>query len=100
MQSYGPFQMPWILQQKDANNTPITIFCDSQKALKAIQHSLSCKESRFLRGLIYCKAKKLQSNGHSIVFQWIPSYSGLIGNEKADLASKNWAERGGKQVER
>lgn len=30
----------------------------------------------------------------------IPGYSGLVGNEKADLATRNRAERGGKQVER
>lgn len=51
-------------------------------------------------GLIYCKAEKLQSNGHSIVFRWIQDHSGFIGNEKVDLAAKNRAERGGKQVER
>lgn len=49
---------------------------------------------------MYCKAEKLQINGHSIVFRWIQDHSGFIGKEKVDLAAKNRAERGGKQVER
>lgn len=54
----------------------------------------------FLRSLIYQKAGELQDNGHPITFRWIPSHSGLIGNEKADLAAKNRAEKGGGLTER
>ena len=67
--------------------TPITIFCDSQK-----------QETRFLRGLIYQKAGELQDKGHTITFWWTPSHSGLIGNEKADLAAKNRAGKGGRLI--
>ena len=42
----------------------------------------------------------LQENGHSIGFRWIPGHSGLSGNEEADLAARNRAERGGNQAER
>lgn len=82
------------------NNKPIQNFGGSQKALKAMQHFFSCKENWVLRGLIYRKAEKLQSHGHSIVFGWISGHSGLIGNEKFDLAAKNRAERGGKETQR
>ena len=89
-----------IREASSADSTLITIFCDTQKALNAIQHFSSHKENRFLRGQIYHKAKKLQSKGHSVVFRWVPGHTGLVGNEKADLAARNKAERGGKQAER
>lgn len=53
-----------------------------------------------MRGLIYEKAEKLGNNGHNVAIRWIPGHSGLIGNEKADQAARNKAERGGRQVER
>ena len=83
-----------------ANNTLITIFCDSQKALTAIRQPPSQKENRFLRGQIYYKAENLVGDGHIVVRRWIPGHAGLTGNEKADLAAKNKAEKGGKQAER
>ena len=46
-----------IQETSNANNT-ITIFCDSQKALQAIQQPSSHNENRFLREQIYHKAKK------------------------------------------
>ncbi len=85
-----------IQNSKDA---PITVFCDSQKALKAIQHTPSEKENRYVRDLIYNRARQLQKRGHSIVFRWIPAHSDLIGNDKAHLAAKIRAEKGGKQAE-
>ena len=88
-----------IRETSNANNTPITIFCDSQKALQAIQHPPSHKENRFLRGQIYHKAKKLQNIGHPVVCRWTPGHSGLEGNKRADLMAKNRAEKGGKQAE-
>ena len=84
----------------NTGNTPITIFCDSQKALQAIQRPYFHKENRFLRGQIYHRAKILHSTGHPIVCWWIPGHSGLEGNKRADLAAKSRAERGGKQAER
>ena len=77
---------------------PITLFCDSQKALRAIEHSPYHKENRFLR--VHEKFENLESNGHHTTIRWIPSHSGLIGNEKADRAARNKAERWGKQAER
>ena len=67
----------------------MTIFCDLQKALEAIQHSSSYKENRFLKGIIYGIAKTFQENGHPIVLRWVSGYLGLIGNEKANLAVRN-----------
>ena len=86
---------------KEITNTrdiPVTVFCDSQKALDAIKRPPSWKENRFLRGMIYLTAKKLQENGNKIVFHWVPGHAGLIGNEKANLAAKIKAERGGRKT--
>ena len=45
------------------------------------------------------KPESSKGNGHSIVFRWIPAHSDLIGNNKAHLAAKSRAERGGSQFE-
>ncbi len=83
----------------NAKRIPIIVFCDSQKALTAIQHAPSQGENQHLRDLIYDKARELQEKGHSLEIRWIPAHSDLIGNDKAHLAAKSRAERGGKQVE-
>jgi len=53
-----------------------------------------------LRGLIYLAAQKLDENGNRVAVHWVSGHSGLIGNEKADLAARIRAERGGRQEER
>ena len=80
--------------------TPITIFSDSQKALRAIALPFTSQENRFLRSLVYQKTEILQRTGHPFIFQWVPGHSGLIGNEKPNLSARNRAERGGKLTER
>ena len=50
--------------------------------------------------MIHCTAKKLYENGSSIVLHWAPGHAGLIVNEKANLAARLRAERGGRQEER
>ena len=84
----------------NAKDVPITVSCDSQKALRAIEHSPYHKENQFLRSLIHEKAEKFENNGHYIAIRWIPGHSGIIGNEKADQVARNKAERGARQVER
>lgn len=34
-------------------------------------------------------------SGHAVLFQWVPGHSKIEGNEKADLAAKEVAQRGG-----
>ena len=79
----------------NAKNAPITIFCDSQKEIRAIEHPYIHQGNRVLRNSIYQKAKELQHNGHPIAIRWTTSHSGLPGNERADLTAKARAERGG-----
>ncbi len=82
------------------SKTPVTIFSDSQRALRAIGLPFTSQENRFLRSHVYQKTEKLQRTGHQIKFRWIPGHSGLIGNEKANLSARNRAERGGKLTDR
>ena len=82
------------------DNTLITIFSDSQKALTAIRQPPSQKQNRFLQGQIYYKAEILKANRHTLVCRWTPSNAGIIENKKADLAARNIMEKGGRQVER
>ena len=79
---------------------PVTIWCDSQKILNAIAHPCKCQEYRFLIDLIYKRIEELQNNGNHAKFFWVPSHSGILGNEKAHVAAKNRAEKGGKLTER
>ena len=89
-----------IRKTSTAHNTLLTIFCDSQKALTTIRLPPLQKENRFLRAQIYYKAEKLKTYGHTVVCRWVPGHTGLIGNEKADLAARNKAEKRGRQAER
>lgn len=96
-----------ILEALDIANTsaigrdvPVTIFCDSQKALIAISRPSTCQEYRFLRDLIYRRAEDLQRNGHHIKFIWVPGHSEILGNEKAHLVARKRAEKGGKLIKR
>lgn len=86
-----------ILQERDA---PVTIFCDSQKALKAIQQIDSCNKNRLLRNLIYQNVGKVHCNGHLITIRWIPDHTSLISNKKVDSAARNQVQRRGKQAKR
>lgn len=44
----------------------ITIFCNLQKALRAIEYSPYHKKNQFLKGLIYKKTEKLKNNGYYV----------------------------------
>lgn len=48
---------------------PVTIFSDSQRALRAIGLPFTSQENRFLRSQVYQKTKKLQRTGHHIKFR-------------------------------
>ena len=54
---------------QNITNAPVTIFCDSQKALRVIEHPPSQKRNWFLRDSIYKRTKKLESNKHYITIQ-------------------------------
>lgn len=45
------------------------------------------------------RAKELAQSGHVVVFRWVPGHSKMEGNEKADLAAKEAAYRGGRETD-
>ena len=51
---------------KEIPNTSVTIFCDSQEALRVIKRPPLHKQNRLLWGVIYKKTKKLKSNGRQV----------------------------------
>ena len=89
-----------IRETSTAHNTLLTIFCDSQRALMTIWQPPLQKENRFLRAQIYYKVEKPKTNGHTVICRWVPGHTDLIGNEKADFAARDKAEKGGRQAER
>ena len=82
------------------SDIPVTILCDSQKALNATARPSTCQEYRFLRDLICKRTEELQSNGHHVKFIWVPGHSGILGNEKAHIVARNRAGKGEKLTER
>ena len=54
------------------------------------------KEGQALKAQINQKTKQLVQQRHQISICWVPSHSGIEGNEKADLAAKEAA--GGHRV--
>ncbi|XP_047989936.1 uncharacterized protein LOC125229187 isoform X1 [Leguminivora glycinivorella] len=65
------------------------IFSD---CLSAIQSIMLRPFKNFARSYLICQLKnkifECHSAGLEIVFVWIPSHSGIVGNEKADIAAK------------
>ena len=83
----------------ETENTPITIFSDSQKALTEIRKTNPYTGSPYLRKLIYQRINNLMEHGHPVTIRWIPSLVRLIGHDKADESAKIKARRGGKPAE-
>ena len=52
-----------------AGNTSVTVFCDSQTALKAIALPPAAQQNRVLRGLIRQKTEDLERTGHRTSFE-------------------------------
>lgn len=84
-----------IKESRNVTATPVTVFTDSRVALTKIQKKASEPEGLAVRDLAYQRAKELTTNGHSVILRWIPGHSKVEGNEKADIAAKGAAERGG-----
>lgn len=68
----------------------IDIFCNSQTAINKLK-SMDDRECQALKTQIYHKTELLIQQGHKVSIFWVPSHSGLEGNEKADEAAKNAA---------
>ncbi len=53
----------------DAKRASVTIFSDSQRALRVVGDPPTHKEKRFLRSCNYGKAEKLERNGHPVTLR-------------------------------
>ena len=61
------------------------IFSDSMSALQALEKfPFKCKPVYPIIIEIRNMLHKCSINGYSVVFEWLPSHSGIVGNEKAD----------------
>ena len=57
----------------DAKDTSVTIFSDSQRALRVVGNPSSHKENRLLRSCIYGKADKLEKMDIPLLFDEFPA---------------------------
>ena len=85
-----------IKETDNFNTTSITVFTDSKAALTKIQEN---GRKSAIKDFLYQRATELVQSGHVVVFQWVPGHSKIEENERADLAAKEVAYRGGKETE-
>ena len=81
-----------VAEQKAVTAHPlvIDIFCNSQTAINKLK-STGDRKYQALKTQIYHKTKLLIQQGHKVSVYWVPSHSGLEGNEKTDAAAKKAA---------
>ena len=81
------------------NQEAITIFLDSQAAIKKIRKS-DGGAGQAVASQIHKRTRQLMDRGHTVEVRWVPGHAGVEGNEVADQAAKQAAEgRGRKAVE-
>ena len=73
-------------QIKDYNASKYIVFTDSLSGLQALHHM---KLEHPLMGMVIRNCVLLNIAKRDIVFCWVPSHTGIMGNEKADSAAKS-----------
>ncbi|XP_028312185.1 uncharacterized protein LOC114469134 isoform X1 [Gouania willdenowi] len=78
----------WALDWIERNKPEMSyIYSDSMAALQAISdHPSGARIDSVVE--ILCCLHRIELMGSSIVFSWIPSHSGIVGNEAADRLAK------------
>ncbi|KYN00602.1 Gag-Pol polyprotein [Cyphomyrmex costatus] len=77
----------------DMNLQNVTIVSDSKSVLQSLNGHLN-PTNNYLIPLIKSVLEKAQSKGTNIQFIWVPSHSGITGNEKADQLAKRAIRKG------
>lgn len=83
-------------ERQNARNTPATSFCDSQKALEAIENRYTQPGNRFLTSLILPENVKNSRQREAYYYSMDTRSVQITGNERADLLAKTRAEKGGR----
>lgn len=63
------------------------VFTDNQAALRAIQNP-GRQLGQYVLEIVLAAINRARTSKLTISFQWIPSHSGIEGNERADKAAK------------
>ncbi|KKA19734.1 hypothetical protein T310_6279, partial [Rasamsonia emersonii CBS 393.64] len=71
---------------------PVTILLDSQAAIARLQHRQP-GPGQGLAIRAYQAAQTLEAQGRKVTIQWVPGHHGVEGNEKANQAAKQAAEK-------
>ena len=81
---------------RNGSPTTVTVFTDSHAAITKILDPKVKPGGGAIQDLIYQNALTIRNNGHILVLQWVPSYSKILRNEKADAVAKDAAYKGGR----
>ena len=79
------------------NQEAVTIFLDSQAAIKKIRNANS-GAGQAIASQIHERTQQLIDRGHTVVIRWVPGHAGVEGNEVADQAAKQAAEGSGRKA--
>ena len=78
--------------EKAGDQRPVTILLDSQAAIARLRHTQP-GPGQALAIQAHAIAKRLQAQGHQLTVQWVPGHAGVEGNERADQAAKQAANK-------
>lgn len=70
----------------------VAVFSDNQRAIRSLTRAEG-GSGAYILGSIARKVRELQQDGHTVTVRWIPSHTGISGNEAADKAAKEAAVR-------
>ena len=78
--------LSWLTNQ--VLHRPIVILVDSLTALQSLKNINPKSKGKYLVYECWKLLKNLQEKHITVTLQWIPSHTGIIGNEKADQIAK------------